>query len=75
MKISMIGLGKLGLPCAEAMAEQHEVAGFDVNPNISSKTIRTSTSLEEAVCGQNWHLSLYQHHIVLSTMASLRQVI
>ena len=29
-KVAMIGLGKLGLPCAEVMAEQYDVSGYDV---------------------------------------------
>ncbi len=32
MRLGMIGVGKLGLPCAEVMAEQHHVEGFDVVP-------------------------------------------
>ena len=34
-KIGFIGIGKLGLDCAEVMAEKHEVRGYDVNPNVS----------------------------------------
>ena len=31
MKISFIGLGKLGLPCAEAVAQKgHTVSGYDI---------------------------------------------
>jgi UDPglucose 6-dehydrogenase len=32
MRLGMIGVGKLGLPCAEVMAERHHVEGFDVVP-------------------------------------------
>jgi len=32
MKISMIGLGKLGLPCATVMSQHFEVVGYDLNP-------------------------------------------
>lgn len=36
-KIGFIGLGKLGLPCAVAMASKgHNVVGYDINPNINS---------------------------------------
>jgi UDPglucose 6-dehydrogenase len=32
MKIGFIGLGKLGLPCAEAIAKKgHDVSGYDIN--------------------------------------------
>ena len=36
MRIGFIGLGKLGLPCAEEMARQHEVTGFDIEHRVSS---------------------------------------
>lgn len=35
MKVGFIGLGKLGLPCAEAMADLYEVEGFDLEPRQS----------------------------------------
>jgi UDPglucose 6-dehydrogenase len=35
MRIGFIGLGKLGLPCAEEMTRQHEVIGFDVEHRVS----------------------------------------
>ena len=39
MNIGFIGLGKLGLPCAVAIsAKGHNVHGYDINPNITSKT-------------------------------------
>lgn len=37
MRVGFIGLGKLGLPCAVAIAAKgHSVVGYDVNPNITS---------------------------------------
>ena len=39
MKISMIGLGKLGLPCAEVMAEYYDVCGYDINTVISTMNV------------------------------------
>ena len=39
MKIGFIGLGKLGLPVAVGIdAKGHDVLGYDINPNINSKT-------------------------------------
>jgi len=35
MKIGFIGLGKLGLPCAEEMTRQHEVVGYDLEHRVS----------------------------------------
>ena len=34
-KIGFIGIGKLGLDCAEVMAEKHEVSGYDIYPRTS----------------------------------------
>jgi UDPglucose 6-dehydrogenase len=49
MKISFIGLGKLGLPCAEIFAEKgHFVKGYDIQ-NISSKLIQTELTIQKAV--------------------------
>ena len=36
MRIGFIGLGKLGLPCAEEMSRQHEVIGYDTEHRVSS---------------------------------------
>ena len=37
MRIGFIGLGKLGMPVAEAMARDHEVIGYDLAPVQSEK--------------------------------------
>ena len=35
-RVGWIGLGKLGLPCALAMADSgHEVVGADANPEVT----------------------------------------
>jgi len=36
MRIGFIGLGKLGLPCAEEMSRQHSVIGYDVEHRVSA---------------------------------------
>jgi len=50
MKIGFIGLGKLGMPCAEEIAKKgHDVCGYDINivdPTISVTIVK---SLQEAV--------------------------
>ena len=43
-RIGFIGLGKLGLPCAEAIAEHHCLEGFDIRCPESS-TVRTVSSI------------------------------
>jgi UDP-N-acetyl-D-mannosaminuronate dehydrogenase len=32
IKVSMIGCGKLGGPCAEIMSKYYDVVGYDINP-------------------------------------------
>ena len=52
MKIGFIGIGKLGMSCAEVMATQHEVTGYDIYPRKSDK-IRISDNLRGAVVDQD----------------------
>jgi UDPglucose 6-dehydrogenase len=49
MKVAMIGLGKLGLPCAEVMAEQYDVAGYDINIVEPTMAVAIKPSIKEAV--------------------------
>jgi UDPglucose 6-dehydrogenase len=46
--VGFIGLGKLGLPCAEVMAQKYSVTGYDIYPKVSSK-ITISDTLQSAV--------------------------
>lgn len=57
MKVGMIGLGKLGLPCLLAMEKHggHEVYGFDVSSEVCSDISNRSVSYWEA--GVNEYLS------------------
>jgi len=48
MNITMIGLGKLGLPVAEVMAQHHDVRGYDIDPHIQSDAINIKWSWMEA---------------------------
>lgn len=50
-RVAMIGLGKLGLPCAEVMAEHYEVCGYDINPVDPTQTVTIKNSVAEAVTG------------------------
>jgi UDPglucose 6-dehydrogenase len=52
LKIGFIGLGKLGMSCAEVMATKHDVTGYDIYPRTSNK-IRISDSLRGAVAEQD----------------------
>lgn len=47
-KVGFIGLGKLGLPCAEAMAKHYDVTGYDIYPR-TSELVTVSDTLEGAV--------------------------
>lgn len=48
MNVTMIGLGKLGMPVAEVMAQQHDVRGYDIDPTITSDTVKVCASHELA---------------------------
>jgi UDPglucose 6-dehydrogenase len=50
MKIGFIGLGKLGLPCAEEIAKKgHDVSGYDVRTVDPTQLVRICSSYKEAV--------------------------
>ena len=51
-KIGFIGIGKLGLDCAEVMAEKHEVRGYDVAPRTSD-TVKVC-DIAELVSESDW---------------------
>lgn len=49
MKIGFIGIGKLGLPCAEEIAKKgHDVNGYDL-VKVESQYIKISSSIKECV--------------------------
>jgi len=50
--VGFIGIGKLGLPCAEVMAQEYDVTGYDIYPKVSNK-IAISDTLEGAVKDKN----------------------
>ena len=50
MNIGFIGLGKLGFPCAEAIAQKgHNVSGYDINLVDLTMSIAIKKSIKEAV--------------------------
>ena len=51
-KIGFVGIGKLGLACAEVFAEKHEVRGYDIYPRTSD-TVRVC-GIEELVQESEW---------------------
>jgi UDPglucose 6-dehydrogenase len=51
-KIGFIGIGKLGLDCAEVMAEKHEVWGYDIYPRTSN-TVKVC-DIETLVDNAEW---------------------
>jgi UDPglucose 6-dehydrogenase len=51
-KVGFIGVGKLGMACAEVMSEQYEVTGYDIYPKTSDR-IKIVEWLHEAVVGQD----------------------
>lgn len=50
--VGFVGLGKLRMACAEVMAEQYEVFGYDIAPR-KSETVRVKATLAEAVRGRD----------------------
>jgi len=51
MQIGFIGLGKLGLPCAEAMSQKgHAVKGYDISPK-ESNLVTVVESINDCVTG------------------------
>jgi UDPglucose 6-dehydrogenase len=49
MKLSFIGLGKLGLPCAEVFAEKgHFVKGYDIQ-DVKTKLIKIESTIQKVV--------------------------
>ena len=51
-KVGFIGLGKLGLDCAEVFAEHYDVYGYDIYPRASN-TVKVC-SIEEVVTNSEW---------------------
>lgn len=51
-KIGFIGIGKLGLECAEVMAEKHTVWGYDIYPRASDSV--KVCGIEELVNQSEW---------------------
>ena len=51
-KIGFIGIVKLGLDCAEVMAEKHEVRGYDIYPRVSD-TVKVC-NIDELVNESEW---------------------
>jgi UDPglucose 6-dehydrogenase len=51
-KIGFIGIGKLGLDCAEVFAEKHEVRGYDIYPRVSN-TVKVC-DISEVVNESEW---------------------
>ena len=45
--VGVIGIGKLGKPCAEAMATEYKVNGYDIMPRSSN--LINVTTLQETV--------------------------
>ncbi len=51
-KVGFVGIGKLGLACAQVMAEAgHDVTGYDIYPR-QSDTVKIAANLQEAIEGK-----------------------
>lgn len=49
MRAGIIGLGKLGLPVAEAMSVKYQVSGYDIANNITSKSVTIVNCIKDVV--------------------------
>jgi UDPglucose 6-dehydrogenase len=52
LKVGFIGLGKLGLDCAEVFAKHYEVRGYDIYPRVSDQV--KVCDLQETVQESEW---------------------
>ena len=52
-KIGFIGLGKLGLDCAEVFAEKYPTSGYDIYPR-SSDSVKVYTDIGEMINNSDW---------------------
>ena len=53
MNIGFIGLGKLGLDCAEVFAEQYSVYGYDIYPRHSD-SVKVCANVEQVIDHSDW---------------------
>ena len=53
MRIGFIGLGKLGLDCAEVMAEKYTVHGYDIYPRKSG-SVKVCYTPKEMIDNSDW---------------------
>ncbi len=53
MRIGFIGLGKLGLDCAEVMAEKYTVHGYDIYPRTSD-SVKVCATPKEMIDNSDW---------------------
>jgi UDPglucose 6-dehydrogenase len=53
MRIGFIGLGKLGLDCAEVMAEKYTVHGYDIYPR-TSELVKVCETAKEMIDNSDW---------------------
>jgi UDPglucose 6-dehydrogenase len=53
MNIGFIGLGKLGLDCAEVFAERYTVYGYDIYPR-SSDSVKVCAEIKDLVDHSDW---------------------
>lgn len=62
MRAGVIGLGKLGLPVAEAMARSHTVCGYDVRPVSSDKVTVAGTITDVVNCSDIIFIAVQTPH-------------
>ena len=52
-RVGFIGLGKLGLDCAEVFAEKYETSGYDIYPR-TSETVKVYDNIGDMIKNSEW---------------------
>ena len=52
--IGFLGIGKLGMDCAEVFAERYTVRGYDINKNLHSDSVEICNTADEVVNQSEW---------------------
>lgn len=52
--IGFLGIGKLGMDCAEVFAEKYTVYGYDINKDLTSKSVKILSTPEAVVDLSEW---------------------
>ena len=52
--VGFLGIGKLGMDCAEVFATKYQVRGYDINKNLQSDSVQICDTADEVVDQSDW---------------------